>query len=764
MSDGEVFPVPQEWAEKALMNADAYDAAVRREDADSEGYWRDIGNRLDWIQPFTEVKDVSFDKHTFRIRWFADGVLNVSANCLDRHLKSNGDTVALIWESDDGQTYDALTYKQLHAEVCRWANVLKAKGVKKGDLVTIYLPMIPAAAASMLACSRIGAIHSVVFGGFSPDSLAGRIQDCDSKVVITADEGLRGGKIVPLKLNVDEALQSCPGVTDVIVVKRTGGNVPMTAGRDAYFSDLKQTVSTDCEPEPMNAEDPLFILYTSGSTGKPKGALHTTGGYLAWASWTHEVVFDYRPGEVFWCTADVGWVTGHSYVVYGPLANGATSLMFEGVPNFPTSSRFWDVCDKHKVEIFYTAPTALRALMREGDLPVLRTSRKSIRLLGTVGEPINPEAWLWYHRVVGEGRCPIVDTWWQTETGACLMSPLPGVKPQLVDAEGQELFGAVSGNLCITDSWPGQMRTVYGDHQRFIDTYFTTYPGKYFTGDGARRDADGYYWITGRVDDVINVSGHRLGTAEIESALVSHPAVAEAAVVGYPHDIKGQGIYCYVTLKVGIEATDALMADLRTHVRHEIGPFAAPDVIQFAPGLPKTRSGKIMRRILRKIAEDDLSNLGDTSTLAEPAVVDDLVKNRASRKGDDEVVVAGKRFSCAELETTLKSHGAVADASIVGVPDAHKGEVLWAFVEPDPEIMASDVLGAELKGFLRREIGEAAAPAHVIFGPLPKTLAGAVVRPVLRRIAEKGDPGDVSGLADRAVAAHLAKLRADALS
>ncbi len=779
VSDGEVFPVPQEWAEKALMNADAYDAAVRREDADPEGYWRDIGNRLDWIQPFTEVKDVSFDKHTFRIRWFADGVLNVSANCLDRHLKSNGDTVALIWESDDGQTYDALTYRQLHAEVCRWANVLKAKGVKKGDRVTIYLPMIPAAAASMLACSRIGAIHSVVFGGFSPDSLAGRIQDCDSKVVITADEGLRGGKIVPLKLNVDEALQSCPGVTDVIVVKRTGGNVPMTAGRDAYFSDLKQGVSTDCEPEPMNAEDPLFILYTSGSTGKPKGVLHTTGGYLAWASWTHEVVFDYRPGEVFWCTADVGWVTGHSYVVYGPLANGATSLMFEGVPNFPTSSRFWDVCDKHKVEIFYTAPTALRALMREGDLPVLRTSRKSIRLLGTVGEPINPEAWLWYHRVVGEGRCPIVDTWWQTETGACLMSPLPGahalkpgscakplpgVKPQLVDAEGQELFGAVSGNLCITDSWPGQMRTVYGDHQRFIDTYFTTYPGKYFTGDGARRDADGYYWITGRVDDVINVSGHRLGTAEIESALVGHPAVAEAAVVGYPHDIKGQGIYCYVTLKVGIEATDALMADLRTHVRHEIGPFAAPDVIQFAPGLPKTRSGKIMRRILRKIAEDDLSNLGDTSTLAEPAVVDDLVKNRASRKSDDEVVVAGKRFSCAELETTLKSHGAVADASIVGVPDAHKGEVLWAFVEPDPEIMASDVLGAELKGFLRREIGEAAAPAHVIFGPLPKTLAGAVVRPVLRRIAETGDPGDVSGLADRAVAAHLAKLRADALS
>jgi len=779
VSDGEVFPVPAEWAAKAHMNADAYDAAIRREDAEPEAYWADLGKRLDWIKPFTEVKDVSFDKDTFRIRWFADGVLNVSANCLDRHLKSNGDTVAIIWESDDGQTYDALTYRQLHAEVCRWANVLKAKGVQKGDRVTIYLPMIPAAAASMLACSRIGAIHSVVFGGFSPDSLSGRIQDCDSKIVITADEGLRGGKVVPLKLNVDEALKSCPGVSDVIVVKRTGGNVPMQAGRDAYFSDLKQTVSTECEPEPMGAEDPLFILYTSGSTGKPKGVLHTTGGYLAWASWTHEVVFDYRPGEVFWCTADVGWVTGHSYVVYGPLANGATSLMFEGVPNFPNSSRFWDVCDKHKVEIFYTAPTALRALMREGDLPVQRTSRKSIRLLGTVGEPINPEAWLWYHRVVGEGRCPIVDTWWQTETGACLMSPLPGahalkpgscakplpgVKPMLVDAEGLELTGAINGNLCITDSWPGQMRTVYGDHQRFFDTYFSTYPGKYFTGDGARRDEDGYYWITGRVDDVINVSGHRLGTAEIESALVGHPAVAEAAVVGYPHDIKGQGIYCYVTLKVGIEPTDALMADLRGHVRHEIGPFAAPDVIQFAPGLPKTRSGKIMRRILRKIAEDDLSNLGDTSTLAEPAVVDDLVKNRASKKGDDEVVVAGHKLSCAELEATLKSHGAVAAVAVIGVPDKTQGEALWAFIEPDPEIMASDVLGAELKGFLRREIGDQAAPAHVLFGPLPKTPSGEIVRPVLRRIAETGEPGDLSGLADRAVAANLVKLRAAALS
>ncbi len=630
------------------MNAAAYEAACARVETDPKGYWTEVGQRLDWMTPFTEVKDVSFAKTDFRIRWFADGVLNVSVNCLDRHLATNGDTVALIWENDDGSAYDALTYRQLHAEVCRWANVLKARGVKKGDRVTIYLPMIPAAAASMLACARIGAVHSVVFGGFSPDSLSGRIQDCDSRIVITADEGLRGGKIVPLKLNVDAALKACPDVRDVIVVKRTGGDVPMTAGRDAYFSDLKADVSDVCDPEPMNAEDPLFILYTSGSTGKPKGVLHTTGGYLAWAAHTHELVFDYRPGEVFWCTADVGWVTGHSYVVYGPLANAATSLMFEGVPNYPTNARFWEVCDKHKVEIFYTAPTALRALMREGDEFVTRTSRSSIRLLGTVGEPINPEAWLWYHRVVGEGRCPIVDTWWQTETGACLMSPLPGahalkpgscakplpgVKPQLVDAEGLVLDGAISGNLCITDSWPGQMRTVYGDHPRFIDTYFSTYPGKYFTGDGARRDADGYFWITGRVDDVINVSGHRLGTAEIESALVGHHSVAEAAVVGYPHDIKGQGIYCYVTLKVGIDATEALQAELRGWVRREIGPFAAPDVIQFAPGLPKTRSGKIMRRILRKIAEDEPGSLGDTSTLADPAVVEDLVEHRQNKKG-----------------------------------------------------------------------------------------------------------------------------------
>ena len=731
------------------MNAAAYEAACARVETDPKGYWTEVGQRLDWMTPFTEVKDVSFAKTDFRIRWFADGVLNVSVNCLDRHLATNGDTVALIWENDDGSAYDALTYRQLHAEVCRWANVLKARGVKKGDRVTIYLPMIPAAAASMLACARIGAVHSVVFGGFSPDSLSGRIQDCDSRIVITADEGLRGGKIVPLKLNVDAALKACPDVRDVIVVKRTGGDVPMTAGRDAYFSDLKADVSDVCDPEPMNAEDPLFILYTSGSTGKPKGVLHTTGGYLAWAAHTHELVFDYRPGEVFWCTADVGWVTGHSYVVYGPLANAATSLMFEGVPNYPTNARFWEVCDKHKVEIFYTAPTALRALMREGDEFVTRTSRSSIRLLGTVGEPINPEAWLWYHRVVGEGRCPIVDTWWQTETGACLMSPLPGahalkpgscakplpgVKPQLVDAEGLVLDGAISGNLCITDSWPGQMRTVYGDHPRFIDTYFSTYPGKYFTGDGARRDADGYFWITGRVDDVINVSGHRLGTAEIESALVGHHSVAEAAVVGYPHDIKGQGIYCYVTLKVGIDATEALQAELRGWVRREIGPFAAPDVIQFAPGLPKTRSGKIMRRILRKIAEDDLANLGDISTLADPAVVEDLVANRAARAEDPVVVIAGERVSLRELEAVLQQHADVAEVVVVA---AGKGPSLWAFVTPGADVAALDMLAADLKGWARREIGAHAVPQEVHFGDLPRTPGGQVTRGVLQTRADK---------------------------
>jgi acetyl-CoA synthetase len=649
VSDGEVFPVPDAWARRAHMDAAAYDAAVAQVEADPQAYWAKVGKRLDWIKPFTQVKDVSFEAKDFRIRWYGDGVLNLSANCIDRHLPKMRDHTAIIWEGDEPDQQEAITYGRLHDEVCRFANVLKARGVKKGDRVTLYLPMIPAAAYAMLACARIGAVHSVVFAGFSPDSLAGRIKDCDSRIVITADEGLRGGRKVPLKANVDEALRDCPDVTDVIVVRRPnpgkgGGGVAMTPGRDAWYEDLAGTVDAVCEPEPMSAEDPLFILYTSGSTGKPKGVLHTTGGYLAWASHTHELVFDYRPGEAYWCTADIGWVTGHSYVVYGPLANGATTLMFEGVPNYPNSSRFWDVVDKHQVATFYTAPTAIRALMREGEAPVQAASRKSLRLLGSVGEPINPEAWLWYHRIVGEGRCPIVDTWWQTETGGILMSPLPGatalkpgsctrplpgVKPLLVDAEGLELIGAVSGNLCITDSWPGQMRTVYGDHERFLTTYFSTYPGKYFTGDGARRDEDGYYWITGRVDDVINVSGHRLGTAEIESALVADPKVAEAAVVGYPHDIKGQGIYCFVTLKAGIEPSDALKVELRNFVREEIGPFAAPDVIQFAPGLPKTRSGKIMRRILRKIAENDLSNLGDTSTLADPGVVDDLVKNRS---------------------------------------------------------------------------------------------------------------------------------------
>jgi acetyl-CoA synthetase len=700
-------------------------------------------------------------------------------NCLDRHIAKRGDQVAIIWESDDGKSYDAFTYSQLLGDVCRMANVLKAKGVKKGDRVTIYLPMIPAAAVAMLACSRIGAVHSVVFGGFSPDSLSGRIQDCDSKIVITADEGLRGGKVVPLKLNVDEALKSCPGVSDVIVIRRTRADVPMTPGRDAFYSELKTTVADACDPEPMNAEDPLFILYTSGSTGKPKGVLHTTGGYLAWASWTHEVVFDYRPGEVFWCTADVGWVTGHSYVVYGPLANAATSVMFEGVPNYPSNSRFWEVCDKHNVEIFYTAPTAIRALMREGDEPVKSTSRKSIRLLGTVGEPINPEAWLWYHRVVGEERCPIVDTWWQTETGATLMSPLPGatalkpgsctkplpgVKPQLVDADGLVLEGAVSGNLCLTDSWPGQMRTVYGDHPRFIETYFSTYPGKYFTGDGARRDEDGYYWITGRVDDVINVSGHRLGTAEIESALVGHEAVAEAAVVGYPHDIKGQGIYCFVTLKADETPTEALKADLRGWVRREIGPFAAPDVLQFAPGLPKTRSGKIMRRILRKIAEDDLSNLGDTSTLADPVVVDDLVKNRAARRGEETIAAGGQKLSAPEIEAVLRSHPDVADAGVVGVASG-AGEAVYAFVKLEPDANPTDVLQADLKGWVRREIGPAAVPQVVQFAPgLPKTESGELVRPILRRIAE-GDEKvaqETAGLADPEVVSQLLKSRATA--
>ncbi len=646
MSQSEVFAVPAAWAERARMNAAGYAAACERVEADPDGFWREVAGRLDWIKPFSQVKDVSFNREDFRISWFADGVLNASVNCLDRHLPERSDQVAIIWEGDDPTDSRKITYAEAHAETCRLANVLKASGVKKGDRVTIYLPMIPETAFAMLACARIGAVHSVIFGGFAPDSIAGRVQDCDSRLIITADEGLRGGKVVPLKANVDEALKSCPDVETVIVIKRTGAKVPMLAGRDVAYDEARAKVSADCPPEPMGAEDPLFILYTSGSTGKPKGVLHTTGGYLTWASWTHELVFDYRPGEVFWCTADVGWVTGHSYIVYGPLANAATTVIFEGMPNHPSASRFWEVIDKHQVEIFYTAPTALRALMREGDGPVKKTSRASLRLLGTVGEPINPEAWLWYHRVVGDGRCPIVDTWWQTETGAALIAPLPGatalkpgsatkplpgVKLQIVDADGKPLEGATQGNLCITDSWPGQMRTVYGDHERFVTTYFTTYPGKYFTGDGCRRDEDGYYWITGRVDDVINVSGHRLGTAEIESALVAHPAVAEAAVVGFPHEIKGQAIYAYVTLKADRSPSEALRDELIKWVRQEIGAFAAPEVIQWAPGLPKTRSGKIMRRILRKVAEGDVSNLGDTTTLADPSVVADLVDNRAGR-------------------------------------------------------------------------------------------------------------------------------------
>jgi acetyl-CoA synthetase len=644
MSD--LFAVPEEWKKRALMTGAQYDVAYAEAKRDPDGFWGKEAGRLTWAKPFTKVKNVSWDPDNLHIKWFEDGALNVAANCIDRHLEKRGDQTAIIWEGDDPKDSKHITYRQLHEEVCRFANVLKSRGVKKGDRVTIYMPMIPEAAYAMLACARLGAVHSVVFGGFSPDSIAGRITDCDSKIVITADEGVRGGKPIPLKKNTDEALEKAAGVTSVIVVRRTGGAIEMKPGRDVWYHEEAAKVSADCPAEAMNAEDPLFILYTSGSTGKPKGVLHTSGGYLLWASWTHQYVFDYHEGDIYWCTADVGWVTGHSYIVYGPLANGAITLMFEGVPNYPTTSRFWEVIDKHKVNIFYTAPTAIRALMRDGDAPVKKTSRASLRLLGSVGEPINPEAWLWYHRVVGDDRCPIVDTWWQTETGGILISPLPGatalkpgsatkplpgVFPQLVDSDGKVLEGAASGNLCLTDSWPGQMRSVYGDHQRFIDTYFKTYRGKYFTGDGCRRDEDGYYWITGRVDDVINVSGHRLGTAEVESALVGHHDVAEAAVVGYPHDIKGQGIYAYVTLKAGVEPTPALNDELKKFVSHEISPIARPDVIQFAPGLPKTRSGKIMRRILRKIAEGDMSNLGDISTLADPSVVDDLVKNAAKK-------------------------------------------------------------------------------------------------------------------------------------
>ncbi|MBW3567386.1 MAG: acetate--CoA ligase [Proteobacteria bacterium] len=648
-----IYPVMPHAADSSSLDKTGYEREYAASLSDNAAFWAKVGKRLDWMRPYTEVKDVSWDAHDLHIKWFHDGTLNVSENCIDRHLPARKNDTAIIWEGDDPSRDAHITYGELYERVCRFANVLKELGAKKGDRVTIYMPMIPDAAIAMLACARIGAIHSVVFGGFSPDSLAGRIEDCDSHLVITADEGLRGGKAVPLKANVDAAAKRTNGrVKHVLVVRNTGGNVDWHDGRDHWLHELEAKVGSDCEPEPMNAEDPLFILYTSGSTGKPKGVLHTTGGYLVFAAYTHEIVFDYRSSggsttggkaEVYWCTADVGWITGHSYIVYGPLANGATTLMFEGVPNYPDASRFWQVIDKHQVNIFYTAPTAIRALMREGDAPVKKTKRGSLRLLGTVGEPINPEAWEWYYRVVGETRCPVVDTWWQTETGGILISPLPGamdlkpgsatkplpgIQPAIVDGDGNILDGAVSGNLVMLDSWPGQMRTVYGDHQRFIDTYFSTFPGMYFTGDGARRDEDGYYWITGRVDDVLNVSGHRMGTAEIESALVAHPKVAEAAVVGFPHDVKGQGIYAYVTLVAGESPDDDLQKELVAWVRKEIGPIATPDFIQWAPGLPKTRSGKIMRRILRKIAANEHDQLGDTSTLADPGVVQDLVDNR----------------------------------------------------------------------------------------------------------------------------------------
>src|SRR5262245_8333772 len=645
MSTTSLFPVPESVAKSAWLDEAGYFKLYQQSIDDPEGFWREQAKRISWVKPPTKIKDVDFTGQV-HVRWFQDGTLNAAYNCLDRHLATRADQTAILWEGDSPSEHKHVSYAELHEHTCRLANVLKAKGVKKGDRVTIYLPMIPEAAVAILACARIGAIHSVVFGGFSPDSLVNRIQDCESNCVITADEGLRGGRKVPLKANADAALAKCPSVKTCIVVRRTGGQVGWVSGRDVWYHEECAKVAKDCPPEPMNAEDPLFILYTSGSTGKPKGVLHTTGGYLVYTSLTHQQVFDYHDGDIYWCTADVGWVTGHSYIVYGPLANGATTLMFEGVPNYPDASRFWQVVDQHKVNIFEPAPTAIRALMREGEEPVKRTSRKSLRLLGTVGEPINPEAWLWYHRVVGDSRCPIVDTWWQTETGGILITPLPGatplkpgsatnpffgVVPQIVDADGKVLEGAATGNLCIADAWPGMMRTVYGDHQRFIDTYFKAYPGKYFTGDGCRRDTDGYYWITGRVDDVINVAGHRLGTAEVESALVAHTNVAEAAVVGYPHDIKGQGIYAYVTLKAGVSPSDDLRKELVQWVRKEIGPIATPDLLQWAPGLPKTRSGKIMRRILRKIAENDYGSLGDTSTLADPTVVNDLIENRMNR-------------------------------------------------------------------------------------------------------------------------------------
>jgi acetyl-CoA synthetase len=644
VSDQDIIPVTAEWAKKARVNAAKYDQLYGRALGDPGSFWLEQAKRLSWIKRPEIAGDWSFNEDDFHIRWFSDGKINASANCIDRHLGEHENSIAIIWEADDpNEASKSFTYRQLHNEVCKFANVMKSVGVTKGDRVTIYMPMIPEAAFAILACARIGAIHSVIFGGFSPESIAGRIQDCDSAYVITADEGRRGGKTVPLKVNVDAAALQCPSLKTVITVRATGALVPMTEGRDIWYHEAATQVDAICPPEPMGAEDPLFILYTSGSTGKPKGVMHTTGGYLLWASLTHELCFDYRQGDIYWCAADIGWVTGHSYIIYGPLANGATTLMYEGVPNWPTPSRIWEVCDRHNVHTVFTAPTVLRALMREGDEFVLKTSRKSLKLLGTVGEPINPEAWRWYHSVVGSGSCPIIDTWWQTETGAAMIAPMPGatdlkpgsatkpmpgVEPQIVDGEGNIQYGAAQGNLVIARSWPGQMRSVWGDHRRFFETYFTTFPGKYFTGDGARRDGDGYYWITGRVDDVINVSGHRMGTAEVESALVLHPKVAEAAVVGMPHEIKGQGIYAYVTLNVGEAASEDLRNELVKWVRTEIGPIATPDAIQFTPALPKTRSGKIMRRILRKIAEGDVSNLGDVTTLADPAVVTNLVENR----------------------------------------------------------------------------------------------------------------------------------------
>ncbi len=645
MSD-KLFKVPAEWAKNSYINQSSYEAKYKDSINNNEKFWAEEGKRIHWFKPYSKVKDVTYNTKKVSIKWFYDGTTNVSYNCIDRHLPKRAKQTAIIFEGDDPKESKNITYQELSDQVCKLANGLKEIGVKKGDRVTIYMPMVPEGVYAMLACTRIGAIHSVVFGGFSPDSIVNRILDCKSEFVITADEGLRGQKVIPLKKNIDEALKKCPNVKKCIVLKRTGGNVTFDTKRDVWYHELTSKMSTTCKPEEMNAEDPLFILYTSGSTGKPKGALHTTGGYLVYASMTHQYIFDYKDGDIYWCTADIGWVTGHSYIVYGPLSNGATTLVFEGVPSYPDASRFWQVIDKHKVNIFYTAPTALRALMREGDAMVKKTSRKSLKLLGSVGEPINPEAWIWYHKVVGDSRCPIVDTWWQTETGGILIAPQPGaidlkpgsatkpfygIKPAVVDEKGNELKGACEGRLCMSDSWPGQMRTVYGDHQRFIDTYFSQHDGKYFTGDGCRRDEDGYYWITGRVDDVIIVSGHNLGTAEIESAFVAHPKVAEAAVVGYPHDIKGQGLYCYVTLKVGETGSDALTKELKDLVRKIIGPLATPDLIHYTPGLPKTRSGKIMRRILRKVAENQFENLGDTSTLADPTVVQSLIDNRLNK-------------------------------------------------------------------------------------------------------------------------------------